>query len=239
MTKNIYSFLSLYFTERPTRTLRSHDKLTQQNAAGIAFAKHFHLAMRLGLEKLDFCFILEMKKIITVLLLMVILFSGLIVSAKEDLYSKFGVKQLKIEPLAPDFTLKNLDGKEINLKDFKGKTVLLNFWATWCEPCLEEMPAMQKAYNTLRDKGFVILAVSIDRDSREKNVRAFAKKFGLSFHVLFDSKQRVRDKYFNNALPTSYLINTKGKLKGFIAGARDWGSNDAIALINNLIHNTD
>ncbi len=193
--------------------------------------------MRPGLEKLDFYFILEMKKIITLLLLIIIFFSGLNVSAKEDLYSKFGVTQLKIEPLAPAFTLKNLDGKKINLEDYKGKAVLLNFWATWCEPCLEEMPALQKAYNTLKDEGFVVLAVSIDDDSREKNVRAFAKKFGLSFPILLDSDQKVRDKYFNNVLPTSYLINAKGKLKGFISGARDWGSDDAIALINNLLQN--
>ncbi len=195
--------------------------------------------MRLGLEKLDFCFILEMKKIITLLLSMSILFSGFNVSAKEDLYSKFGVSQLKIEPLAPAFTLKNLDGKEINLKDYKGKAVLLNFWATWCEPCLEEMPAMQKAYNMFKDKGFVVLAVSIDEASREKHVRAFAKKLGLSFPILLDSDLIVRDKYFNNVLPTSYLINAKGKLKGFISGARDWGSDDAVALINNLLQNTD
>lgn len=180
-----------------------------------------------------------MKKIANILLLMVILFSGFSVAAKEDLYSKFGVKKLKIEPFAPDFTLKNLDEKKINLKDYKGKAVLLNFWATWCEPCLEEMPALQKAYNTLKDKGFVVVAVSIDEDNREKNVRAFTKKFGLSFPILLDSDQKVRDKYFNNVLPTSYLIDAKGKLKGYISGARDWGSDDAVALINNLLQNLD
>ncbi len=180
-----------------------------------------------------------MKKIIALLLLMVFFFSGFNVSAKENLYSKFGVKRLKIEPLAPDFTLKNLDEKKINLKDYKGKVVLLNFWATWCEPCLEEMPSMQKVYNKLKDKGFVVLAVSIDEDRGERNVRAFAKKLGLSFPILLDPDQKVRDKYFNNSLPTSYLINAKGKLKGYIAGARDWGSDDAVALINNLLQNTD
>ena len=190
-------------------------------------------------RKLDFYFILDMKKSTNLLLLMIFLFSGFNLSAKEDLYSKFGVTQLKIEPLAPAFTLKNLDGKEINLNDYKGKAVLLNFWATWCEPCLEEMPAMQKVYNILKDKGFVVLAVSIDEAGREKNVRTFAKKLGLFFPILLDSEQKVRDKYFHNGLPTSYLINAKGKLKGFIPGARDWGSDDAVALINNLLQNTD
>ncbi len=189
------------------------------------------MSMGSGLEKLD------MKKIIALLLLMIIVFSGFNVSAKGGLCSKFGVKQLKIEPLAPAFTLKNLDGKEINLEDYKGKAVLLNFWATWCEPCLEEMPALQKAYNTLKNKGFVVLAVSIDRDSRENNVRTFAKNLDLSFPILLDSDQKVLNKYFTNVLPTSYLINTKGKLKGFISGARDWGSDGAVALINNLLQN--
>jgi peroxiredoxin len=161
------------------------------------------------------------------------------VSVKEDLYSRFGVKRLKIEPFAPVFTLKNLDGKEVNLEDYRGKVVLLNFWATWCEPCLEEMPALQKTYNLLKNKGFVVLAVSIDRKSRENNVRAFAKNLNLSFPILLDSDQNVLNKYFNNTLPTSYLINSKGKLKGFISGARDWGSEDAVALINILLQSID
>ncbi len=178
-----------------------------------------------------------MKIIITFLSLIIIFFSGFNLSAKEDLYSKFGVKRLKIEPLAPVFTLKNLDGKEINLEDYRGKVVLLNFWATWCEPCLKEMPSMQKTYNKYKNKGFVVLAVSIDRESRENDVRAFAKNLNLSFPILLDSDQNVLNKYFNNTLPTSYLINSTGKLKGFISGARDWENEDADALINNLLQN--
>jgi peroxiredoxin len=180
-----------------------------------------------------------MKIIITFLSIIIIFFSGFNLSAKEDLYSIFGVKRLKIEPFAPVFTLKNLDGKEINLEDYRGKVVLLNFWATWCEPCLEEMPSMQKTYNKFKNKGFVVLAVSIDRKSREKDVRTFAKNLNLSFPILLDSDHNVLNKYFNNTLPTSYLINFKGKLKGFISGARDWENDDASALINNLLQNID
>ena len=156
------------------------------------------------------------------------------VSAEEDLYTKFRVVKSKTEKPAPLFTLKDLEGKEISIEDFRGKVVLLHFWATWCKPCVKEMPTMEKFYNTFKDKGLDILAVSIDRRN-VKGVESFVNKFRMTFPVLLDPDQKVRKKYFVNGLPTSYLIDAEGKLKGFLSGARDWASDDSISLIENFI----
>ena len=156
------------------------------------------------------------------------------ISAVEDPYEALRVVKPKTVKPAPLFTLKGLDGEKINLQDYKGKTVLLNFWATWCVPCKEEMPAMQKLYNAFEEKGFVILAVSLDKGERME-VISFVNEHSLTFPVLLDPGQRARKKYFVTALPTSYLIGPEKKLKGFISGARDWDSDDAFKLINTLI----
>ena len=180
-----------------------------------------------------------MLKAVTLISIFFFIVAGLNVSAAEDLYEKLRVTKPKRAYPAPLFILKDLNKKEIYINDYKGKVVLLNFWATWCQPCILEMPAIEKLYSTFKDKGFVVLAVSIDRKSREKDVRTFAKNLNLSFPILLDSDHNVLNKYFNNTLPTSYLINSKGKLKGFISGARDWGSEDAVALINILLQSID
>ncbi len=159
-------------------------------------------------------------------------------SAAEDLYEALRVVKPKIAKPAPVFTLKTLHGGEINLEDLKGKTVLLHFWATWCKPCIKEMPTMEKFYNTFKDKKFEILAVSIDRGN-VKGVESFVKMTGMTFPVLLDQDQTVRKKYFINGLPTSYLIDDKGKMKGFISGERDWSSKDAIQLMNSIINKSN
>ncbi len=159
-------------------------------------------------------------------------------SAAEDLYEALRVIKPKTVKPAPLFTLKGLDGEKINLQDYKGKTVLLNFWATWCVPCKEEMPAMQRLYNVFKDKNFEILAVSVDRGNI-KGVESFVKMTGMTFPVLLDQDQTVRKKYFINALPTSYLIDNKGKMKGFISGERDWSGEAATLLMNSIIQKSN
>ena len=159
-------------------------------------------------------------------------------SAAEDLYEALKVVKPKIAKPAPVFTLKGLKGEDISLEDLKGKTVLLHFWATWCKPCIKEMPTMEKFYNTFKDKKFEILAISIDREN-VKGVESFVKTTGMTFPVLLDQDQTVRKRYFINGLPTSYLIDDKGKLKGYISGERDWSGKDAIQLMNLMINKSN
>jgi len=126
---------------------------------------------------------------------------------------------------APDFTLKELSGKSIQLKSLRGKLVFLNFFATWCGPCREEMPGLDVLHRTYGSKGFVVLAV----DMREsgKAVQAFVKELNVSFPTVLDADGAVNHDYGVRALPVSFLIGRDGKLLWRAIGARDWDSAQA------------
>lgn len=119
---------------------------------------------------------------------------------------------------APGFTLKNLDGQPVNLSDFKGKVVLLNFWGTWCEPCKEETPALQTAYERLQDEGLVIVGVDLFNGERNLNrtvddVRRFVTLYGVSYPILLDDSGEVGGAYGVAPIPTSYIIDQQGKVR--------------------------
>ena len=121
---------------------------------------------------------------------------------------------------APDFSLKNLDGDDISLSSYRGKLVFLNFWATWCGPCREEMPSMQALYDNLNEAGFEIVAVNLQESQR--TVSKFINQNGYTFPVLLDSNGKVGGTYGARSIPTSYLIDTDGNAVGFIVGSRSW-----------------
>ena len=129
------------------------------------------------------------------------------------------LQEMKDKSPSPDFTLANLRGEKVNLKDFRGKLLLLNFWASWCVPCREEMPAMERLYQKYRDHGFVILGVNVKDD--KKSAIAFVKELKISFPIAFDPAGEVGLLYGAWGLPATYLIDTKG-----IALARSWGPAD-------------
>jgi len=139
---------------------------------------------------------------------------------------------------APDFTLKFLDGAETSLKDYRGQVVMLNFWATWCAPCRQEMPEMQGLWQKFKDKGFVILAVSED-EGHEKRIQGFVKKLKLTFPILLDPQGEVSDQYKLTGLPTTFLIDRHGKLVTTVVGLRDWRSSESVALIASLLEDVD
>ena len=153
----------------------------------------------------------------------------------EDSFAKMGVVSPKNEKIAPNFILETVTGEKISLKDFKGKAVLLNFWATWCEPCKKELPSMQRIYEELSSEGVEVVAISIDRNKKER-VKQYIKNHNLTFPILLDPGQKVRKDYFILGLPTSYLIGIDGKLKGFISGAREWDSNASKEMFSTLMH---
>jgi len=134
---------------------------------------------------------------------------------------------------APDFTLPDLDGIEVSLKQFRGKTILLNFWATWCPPCKAEMPSMNILKHIFKDKGLVILAVSSDRS--KKQVKRFLKKTPVNFTILHDPKNKISRIYKVFALPTSLIINRDGIIVKKVLGGYDWSSPESINLFRPLI----
>jgi peroxiredoxin len=117
---------------------------------------------------------------------------------------------------AADFTLPDLDGHPQSLGQYRGKIVLLNFWATWCKPCTTEMPAMQACYDKLRDKGFVVLAVNELED--EAKVREHIKAYGHTFPVLMDRNNRVANMYGVFGLPVSVFIDEQGLVQEYVKG---------------------
>ena len=122
---------------------------------------------------------------------------------------------------APEFSLPDITGRTDSLEHYRGKVVLLNFWATWCPPCREEMPSLQALHHSLKDEGLVILAVAADRGNK-KGIIDFATKQAVGFPVLLDPAGDVRNTYEVTGLPMSYLIGRDGKITARIFGALDW-----------------
>lgn len=112
---------------------------------------------------------------------------------------------------APDFTSVTVDGERISLKDFQGQIVVLNFWATWCLPCREEMPALEARYEKYKHLGFVILAIDFDEPSEV--VRSFRDEFGLTFPVLLDPGAEIQKLYRVRGYPTSYFVDRDGTIQ--------------------------
>lgn len=125
--------------------------------------------------------------------------------------------------LAPDFILNDINGKKITFSDSRGKVILLNFWATWCVPCREELPSLNNLYLELKDKGLLVLAISVDIS--EKPVRSFVSEKRIVFPILIDKDKEVYfDKYAVFGLPTTFLIDKNGIIVEKIMGERDWNS---------------
>jgi cytochrome c biogenesis protein CcmG/thiol:disulfide interchange protein DsbE len=146
---------------------------------------------------------------------------------------------LKYSPLvagraAPNFTLPGLDGKMISLSDHRGHVVLVNIWATWCPPCVDEMPSMEKLYQQLKGENFEILAVSIDALGT-KAVAPFMKKFNLSFPALLDPEGTIKTLYQTTGVPESFIINREGILVEKIIGPRNWADSEVLHYFRNLI----
>jgi peroxiredoxin len=152
----------------------------------------------------------------------------------DILYAALGIRRPVESVAAPDFTLLTLEGRPAQLREFRGKLVLLNFWATWCAPCLHEMPSMERLYQTFKQTDFLLLAVSMDRQG-EGVARPFVDNLKLTFPVLLDSTLEVSRQYSVRGLPTTYLIDPDGLLIGVVIGARDWHRTEAKALIAGLL----
>jgi|SRR5688572_5562749 peroxiredoxin len=141
---------------------------------------------------------------------------------------------VKLGEPAPDFQLRDLEGRLVTLSDFRGKVVLLNFWATWCGPCRVEMPAMEQLYRTFPRKDFEILAVSTDAQG-EVVTRPFQKKNHLTFPILHDDGYLVGLTYGARSLPMTFMVDRQGVIRHQIFGARDWGAAEARQLVQMLM----
>jgi len=134
---------------------------------------------------------------------------------------------------APDFTLPQLDGDAVSLSSLRGRVVLVNFWASWCKPCEDEMPAMERLHAKLAGSDFELLAVSVDEGDDE--VRAFRDRLGLHFPILRDANKSVADSYQTYRFPESWLIDRNGIVVARYIGPRDWDGTVYLERIRKLI----
>ena len=135
--------------------------------------------------------------------------------------------------LAPDFTLRTLDGPNLRLQEQRGRVVLVNFWATWCGPCRQEMPHLSKLYDKYRASGFVLLGVNVDDDT--KNAVELAAKLGLKFPVSLDNDKKVSRLYDLSAMPSTVLIDREGKVRFVHRGYKDGYENTYDQQIRGLL----
>ncbi len=133
-------------------------------------------------------------------------------------------------PLAPNFTLEDTDGEMHTLSDYQGKVVIVNFWATWCPPCREEMPSMERAWTTLKDKNVMMLAIDVGED--EDTVFNFTANYPVTFPLLLDLDSAVISQWPVKGLPTTYIIDPQGRLIYQAIGGREW---DAPELMNKVL----
>jgi cytochrome c biogenesis protein CcmG, thiol:disulfide interchange protein DsbE len=169
---------------------------------------------------------------------LIVTFGGLVILALA-----FGIVWLqssKYEPLtvgmaAPDFSLPDIEGKTVRLSDYRGKVVFVNFWATWCKPCKEEMPSMEILWDNFKSEDFVMLAISMDRVTTKKDIPPFIESMKLTFPILTDSWGQTDKRYKLMGVPETYIIDQNGVLREKVIGPRDWTLKDSVATVVQLL----
>jgi cytochrome c biogenesis protein CcmG, thiol:disulfide interchange protein DsbE len=144
---------------------------------------------------------------------------------------------------APNFEVVTLEGQPASLRDYRGQVVLLNIWATWCPPCVYELPSMQRLYEEFRDEPFEIVAVSIDARMGQSDavgrpggdIRAFADSLGLTFPILHDPEGRIQRTYMTTGVPESFLIGKDGRIYRKVSGATEWDQPQYLEFVRRLL----
>jgi peroxiredoxin len=163
-------------------------------------------------------FMSKKNRLIFRTLILIVLVGAVGYTLYQNFYAKKTEETFAMGEQAPNFVLKDLQGKEVSLEDYKGKGVLINFWASWCEPCKAEMPALNNIHKKYKDKGVEV--IGINAGDTELVAKTFTKEMGLEFPVVLDPKGDVQKAYKVIPLPTSFLIDKDGKVVKMITGER-------------------
>lgn len=134
---------------------------------------------------------------------------------------------------APLFELPSDDGSLHQLKDYRGKVVILNFWATWCPPCRYEMPSMERAWQKIKNKNVIMLGINVGEDA--DTIFEFTGQYPVSFPLLMDQDSRIIKQYSVTGLPTTYIINPDGQVVYRAMGSREWDNDDIIQQLLGLL----
>ncbi len=175
------------------------------------------------------------RSLILILVLFIVL--PVLGRAEEDHYKAMRAIKFKKRVDAPEFTLSFLtrdgDLKKRSIKDFRGKVILLNFWASWCPPCRKEMPSIERLYRAFKDRGFVVIGVNYMEEA--DTVKDFMKDFDLTFPSFLDEGGSVAEMYRVMGIPTTFLIDREGRIAAKVLGDREWDSDHAKAIVEELL----
>jgi thiol-disulfide isomerase/thioredoxin len=133
----------------------------------------------------------------------------------------------------PALALKDLAGRPHALADYRGQVLLINFWATWCEPCRDEMPSLQRLKERLA--GFPLTVLTVNFGESSQKVEEFARQLGLDFAVLLDPGQQAARAWRVRLLPTSYLVDAEGRVRYSVVGELDWATDVAVSAVRRLL----
>jgi cytochrome c biogenesis protein CcmG, thiol:disulfide interchange protein DsbE len=145
----------------------------------------------------------------------------------------FQVFDVEVGERAPDFNLTADDGSGFRLDDYHGKVVLLNFWATWCPPCVQEMPSLNRLHERLQDKGFVVLGVSVDQE--REAYQQFLQQVHVSFPTVRDPERGAASRYGTMKYPESYLINREGIVMRKYIGEENWDRPEILNYLSSIL----
>jgi peroxiredoxin len=177
----------------------------------------------------------SLKLSLTILFVFIVAALLILFLGSERDSSVRSTRQIQVGFPAPNFAFPDLNGQQVSLSEHRGKVVIINIWATWCPPCRQEMPSMQKLYERFKGENFNILAVSIDSTGREA-VAPFVQTMNLTFPVLLDSKEDIRTLYGLTGVPESFIIDKEGIVDQKIIGPIDWATPQAFQFFEDLIN---
>jgi peroxiredoxin len=152
-----------------------------------------------------------------------------------DPFETAGVSELKDGQRGPAFELQTLDGRRATLADHRDKLVVLNFWATWCVPCTDEMPTLEKLWRQHRGRGLVVLGVSVDRGGPRALLEPYVRNLALTFPILLDPDSATATAWRVTGIPATFVVKPGGEVAGMAIGPRDWHGAPMVALLDGLL----
>jgi len=153
--------------------------------------------------------------------------------AIATLVMSLSAQAVGVDAQAPDFTLESLHGSNLRLQERRGEVVLINFWASWCGPCRQEMPILDRLHQRYRDAGFSVLGVNVE--GKRKPAEKIAKKSKVTFPVLIDAGQKVSESYELEAMPTTVVVDRNGKIRYIHRGYKSGDEAKYIEVVKQLI----
>jgi cytochrome c biogenesis protein CcmG/thiol:disulfide interchange protein DsbE len=171
----------------------------------------------------------------SIVALIVVVLGGALFAASRMLGDQ--LYPVSVGSKAPQFHAVTVDSapRTQTLADYKGQVVLLNIWGTFCLPCRDEMPAIEKLHQAMGAQGLKVVAISIDDPGFEQKIRAFVKEFGLTFQILYDPSGKIVNDYQTTGVPETFVIARDGVIRKKVIGASDWSSATNRAVISQLL----